>query len=98
MRKDSNPYIVDETIDAKLKSCNQDILMTFHLQTNSELRISLYFAVILAELTEGVVFDPQEDRYLTGEQASSTLGAEVTEYENSTKAEEFVLEEFDGWN
>ncbi|MCE3279338.1 MAG: hypothetical protein K0S44_1529 [Bacteroidetes bacterium] len=90
-------FIVDREVDKKLKTCDQYLMLNFKSWNKSELRISLYFAAILADLTNGIVVDPQEGRYLSGQDALKTFPLEVDKYEQSISADEFKLDRFEGW-
>jgi hypothetical protein len=63
----------------------------------SELRVSLFFAAILAELTDGVIYEPQSGRFLTGRQALNAFPLEIEDYEQSFTLEEFTVDKFEGW-
>ena len=90
-------YIENKTIDDKLKRCNKNLILNWQSGNKSELRISLYFGAILAELTDGVVYDPQNGRYLTGQQALGEFPSEINEYEKSFSSEKFTLHKFEKW-
>lgn len=81
----------------RLKNCRKYILLKWMSWNKTELRISLYFAAILAELTDGVIYDPQSGRYLNGQQALQLFPAEVEAYEQSFTAEAFTVDRFEGW-
>lgn len=90
-------FIVNEYIDSFLKNCKKDYLISWQTHNKSELRISLFFAAFLAELSDGVIYDPQNNRYLTGEEALKTFPTEILEYEESFTQENFKVERFDEW-
>lgn len=92
-----NNYIENKEIDEILKKCSKDIFITFKSQNKSELRISLLFASILAELTNGIILDPQNGRYLNGKEALETFTLEIDEYENSFTENEFKVNKFENW-
>ena len=93
-----NYYIANEELDKLLKSCNKNILINFKTHNKSELRISLLFSAFLAELTNGVVFDPQNGRYLNGTEAIETFIFEIEDYENSITENEFIVNKFENWS
>ena len=62
-------FVADKELDKLLRDCNVDLTLNWKSWNKSELRISLFFAAILAELTDGVIYDPQNGRYLSGQQA-----------------------------
>jgi hypothetical protein len=90
-------YIENKIIDNKLKRCNKNLILNWQSGNKSELRISLYFGAILAELTDGVIYDPQNGRYLTGQQAIAEFPSEIMEYEKSFSSENFTLHKFEKW-
>ena len=97
IEKSENNYLENEEIDQILKKCNKDIFITFKSQNKSELRVSLLFATILAELTNGIILDPQNGRYLNGKEALKTFALEIDEYENSFTEKEFTVNKFENW-
>ena len=97
MKQSENNYLENEEIDKILKKCDKDIFITFKSQNKSELRISLLFASILAELTNGIILDPQNGRYLNGKEALEKFTLEIDEYENSFTENEFKVNKFENW-
>lgn len=90
-------YIENDLIDEKLSRCSKVLTLNFQSWDKSELRVSLYFSAILAELVDGVIFDPQNGRYLIGEMAIDTFPHEVKEYEDSIDPDEFYVKIFEKW-
>lgn len=90
-------FVADAELDPLLQDCNKVLLLNFKSWNKSELRVSLFFAAILAELTNGVVYDPHNGRYLSGEQALNVFPLEIEEYEESFSREEFKVNKFEGW-
>jgi hypothetical protein len=90
-------FVADNELDKLLKHCKKDILLNWKSWNKSELRVSLFFAAILAELTDGVIYDPQNGRYLSGQQALQTFPLEIEEYEQSLTSDEFTVDKFEGW-
>ena len=90
-------YIANKSIDEKLSMCNKVLTLNWQSANKSELRISLFFGAILAELVDGIIYDPQNDRYLTGEMAIKEFPEEVKEYEEFYGSDDFTLEEFEEW-
>ena len=93
-----NYFIADEELDKLLKFCDKDIFINFKSHNKSELRVSLLFAAFLAELTNGIIFDPQNGRYLNGQQAIETFILEIEDYENSFSENEFKVNKFEKWS
>ena len=62
------------------------------------MRISLLFSAFLAELTNGIIFDPQNGRYLNGKEAIETYILEIEDYENSITENEFIVNKFENWS
>lgn len=90
-------FVASMELDKLLKNCRKSVLLDWKSWNKSELRVSLYFAAILADLTDGVIYDPQSGRFLTGSEALESFPQEIEEYENSFKANEFTVDRFDGW-
>lgn len=90
-------FVADNELDKLLKHCKKDVMLNWKSWNKSELRISLFFAGILAELTDGVIYDPQNGRYLSGQQALQTFPLEIDDYEQSLTADEFTVDKFEGW-
>ncbi len=90
-------YVANKNIDEKLSVCNKVLTLNWQSANKSELRISLFFGAILAELVDGIIYDPQNDRYLTGEMAIEEFPAEIKEYEEYYSFEDFTLEKFEEW-
>ena len=93
----SNSFVADIELDKLLRHCKKNIMLNWKSCNKSELRISLFFAAILAELTGGVIYDPQNGRYLNGQQALQTFPLEIDDYEKSFSVDEFTLDKFEGW-
>lgn len=91
-------FVAGKEKDELLRNCNKYILLDWKSWNKSELRVSLFFAAILALLTDGVVYDPQVGRFLTGPEALASFPKEVEEYERSFISEEFTVDRFEGWN
>lgn len=90
-------FVADKELDKLLKHCKMNVMLNWKSWNKSELRISLFFAAILAELTDGVIYDPQNGRYLSGQQALQTFPLEIDEYEQSFSADEFTIDKFEEW-
>lgn len=60
-----------QNIDAKLKKCSKVFEINYHRE--SEELISFGFACILAELTDGIFFNPQTEEYLEGKDAVTQI-------------------------
>jgi hypothetical protein len=90
-------FIADNELDKLLKLCKKDVMLSWKSWNKSELRISLFFAAILAELTDGVIYDPQNERYLSGQQALQIFPKEIEEYELSLTIDEFTVDKFERW-
>jgi hypothetical protein len=90
-------FVANQEIDEMLKQCNKELIVNWHSENKSELRVSLFFCAVLAELTNGVLYDPQRGRNLTGQQALVDFPSEIEEYERSFKQEHFTLFKFEEW-
>jgi len=96
-RKTVTSIVADKDIDKLLKQCKKNVLLNWKPWNKSNLRISLFFAAFLAELTDGVIFDPQNGHYLDGHQALQIFPSEIDEYEQSFSTDEFEVEKFEAW-
>ena len=90
-------FVADKELDQLLKDCKKDVMLNWKSWNKSELRISLFFAAILAELTDGIIYEPQNGRFLSAQQALQTFPMEIEEYEQSLTADEFTVDKFEGW-
>lgn len=90
-------FVADSELDKLLKGCKKEVILNWKSWNKSELRISLFFAAILAELTDGVIYEPQNGRYLNGQQALHTFPFEIDDYEQSLTSDEFAVDKFEGW-
>lgn len=90
-------YVVNEEIDTHLKKCNEQITISW--QTGPELRVSLFFATFLAELTNGIILDPRCDDYFVPKRAIDVFPNEILDYEKSFTKEDYSskLHEFKKW-
>lgn len=90
-------YIANEEIDKYLKNCDEQITISW--QTGPELRVSLFFASFLAELTKGVVLDPRCGDYFLPERALEVFPGEILDYEKSFSTADFAskMHEFEKW-
>jgi hypothetical protein len=87
----SRNYIADEELDKVLKQCKQIVEINSH--SNNELLISSCFAAVVAELANGIVYDPQNAEYMTAATAIAKIGDEVRSCEELTECEPFT-----GWS
>jgi hypothetical protein len=91
-----------ETLDASvlveiLQRCRNRVTVVIHSNPTSVYRTGLYFAVILAEVTDGVLYDPQAGEFLLATDAISSFAKEVSDYEQSVPESDWKLVPFDGW-
>lgn len=89
---------MDKEKDENLKLCNKSILLNIGSTNSSEYRIGTYFAAILAELTEGIYFDPQSGINYLGIEVLKHIPSMVNDYEKSIPTEKFHLYKFEEWN
>ena len=89
--------IVERRIDEGLQKCRHVLNLNWQLANKSELRVSLFFAAILAELTDGIVYDYNNERYHTGEAALLAFSHEVKEFEDSFGINDFSVVQFEKW-
>ena len=89
--------MVDEDVDEFLANCSEEITISY--KSGPEFRVAHYFAMILADLTKGIIYDPNIDEYLFVEDAEDSFPNKVEQYENSVDMEEFksMLEPFEDW-
>ncbi|PWU01916.1 MAG: hypothetical protein C5B52_06515 [Bacteroidetes bacterium] len=95
--KDPEVFVGDKQTDDILKHCTNDTLINWVPSHTSELRVSLFFAAFLAEQAGGIIYDPQNERYLTPRQALEIFPNEIEEFELSVSTEDFVLDRFEEW-
>lgn len=90
-------FVVNDDIDAYLKKCNEQITISWH--TGPELRVSLFFATFLAELTNGIILDLRCDDYFVPNRAINVFPSEILDYEKSFSKEDYLskLHEFKEW-
>ena len=93
----ANVFVGDKETDEILKHCTNDTLINWAPSHTSEMRISLFFAAFLAEQAGGIIYDPQNERYLNPQQALETFPMEIEEFEQSVSTEDFVLDKFEEW-
>jgi hypothetical protein len=73
--------------------------ITISWQTGPELRVSLFFATFLVELTNGIILDPRCDDYFVPKRAINVFPNEILDYEKSFSKEDYAskLNEFKEW-
>lgn len=86
------------TIAELLKSVDQNVSISCGQKHASELRIALYFAVALADVTSGVICDNYKGRYYDARDAASHLAELVNEYERSLHPPAWKMQSFVGWH
>lgn len=95
--ENENNFVAGKELDQLLKNCQKIIMINWKPWSKCDLRISLFFAAILAELANGVVYEPQSGRYLGAAEALQTFPLEIEDYEQSFTDQEFTVEKFEGW-
>lgn len=63
----------------------------------SEFRAASFFALFLAELSQGVILNPQADKHFTVSEALETFPSEVKAYEESIPEAQFIVHPFEKW-
>jgi hypothetical protein len=92
-----SPLSVHPTINQKLKACTKQVIIRMHAKPTSALRVGLYFAAFLAQLTDGIVYMPRSDDYVDDEQALAHIEQEVTTYETELPPEDWSVLPFTVW-
>lgn len=90
-------FIANATLDEKLKACTKEIIVSWKSTNVSELRVARFFAAFLTELTDGVIYDPQEGGYYDANKALVVFPKKIQEREKNTAQKHFILDKFEEW-
>lgn len=63
----------------------------------SEFRAASFFALFLAELSQGIINNPQAGKYFTVAEALKTFPTEIKAYEESIPEAQFTVHPFEKW-
>ena len=85
-------------IEARLATFDQNVSITCGQKHASEVRMALYFAVALADLTSGVVCDNYKGHYYLAADAAKHLAEMVGDYERSLHPPAWKMQSFIGWH
>jgi hypothetical protein len=84
-------YLANEAIDKELKRCSKMVTIAFSGSSPpSALRVGVCFAAVLAEITNGVLYDPQADEYARSKTEIENI-FEIPEYDVAAESP------FEGW-
>jgi hypothetical protein len=82
----------------KLSEYNKELVFSISSQDSFEFRMAWYSAVIIAKLTNGVLFDPQVDIYYDLNLIiEEEIIIQVSEFEKILKDDDWRYHFFDGW-
>jgi hypothetical protein len=84
-------------IDAVLKGCSQRLTFSWGSGDLCEMRLATDFSAVLAELTGGLSYYPEDGRWYSREGAAMGMLTEAREYEHSVPDDELVTHLFEGW-
>jgi hypothetical protein len=93
----SSPLSVDPKANEKLKACTRLITIRMHATPTSALRVGMYFAAFLAELTDGILYTPRSDKYLEAKPALEQVAQEIATYEMELPPEDWSIVPFTSW-
>lgn len=93
----NSKFLINEKLDGYLKMCDKNVLLNFKSWNKSELRVTLFFGAILAEITSGIIYDPQGGTYFRPEEALEIFSADIEAFEASFTPKEFNLVKFEKW-
>lgn len=96
-RKNEEYIFAPKSIETKLLDCKKEISFVFHTNDTFEFRFALLTSAILAELTNGLVYYPEDDSWLNYEEALKLSLKEIKEYEDTLEESDILLHEFDEW-
>ncbi len=87
----TSPVSVNPAINLKLKGCTKQVIIRMHANPTSSLRTGCYFAALLAEVCDGVVYTPRSDQYLETPQALEQLSQDVARYEMEVPPLDWII-------
>lgn len=93
----TSPPAFNPGINEKLKKCTKQIIIRMNAVPTSSLRVGLYFASFVAQVSDGIVYFPRSDDYMDAAQALDLVAQEVTVYERDMPADAWSVEAFSGW-
>jgi hypothetical protein len=93
----TSPLAVNPATNEKLKSCTKQAIVRMHATHTSAYRAGMYFAALLCEAANGVVYMPRSDLYLESAEALGYVKEEVEKYESELPVEDWRVEPFTGW-
>lgn len=92
-----SPLSVYPAVNQALKACSKQVIIRMHAVPTSALRLGLYFAAFLTDVTNGVLYIPRSDDYLDPPQAVEYAQKEIHTYESALPAEDWTVEPFISW-
>ncbi|HEY9793802.1 MAG TPA: hypothetical protein V6D22_25625 [Candidatus Obscuribacterales bacterium] len=93
----ASPLSVDPKANEKLKACTAVVTVRMHATPTSAVRVGLFFAAFLAELTDGILYTPRSDNYFQATQALEHVLQEVAAYETQLLPEDWSIAPFISW-
>lgn len=91
------PLSVDPAVNEKLKWCRFVVTVRMHGAHTNAFRVGMFFAAILAEAADGIVYSPKSDAYLAPEIALRQFSNEIATYEKGLAAEDWRVTSFNSW-
>jgi hypothetical protein len=95
--KEEPGFVARNEFDDVLKTCHKQISIFIHASPTGGYRIGMYFAAILAELTDGIVYDPQADEYFDSRAAINRCPDDVLALEKVESKLHWSLVPFQSW-
>lgn len=96
-KKPKPVFFASPEVDQKLASCTRALTFSWGTADMLELRMAALSALILAEVTGGICYDPEADTWISGKDAIIEELKEVEAFEASLKPEEVQLHPFEEW-
>jgi hypothetical protein len=99
-RKNNNIEEKDGTnavIKYKLKNSSRELIFSISSQDVFEFPLALYSAAIISLIKDGVLFDPQEGKYLENKSIIEKVQGEVKEYFDSLSPQQWNYHKFEQW-
>jgi hypothetical protein len=92
------PLSVNPAINERLRTCSRVCTIRMHATHTNALRVGLYFATFLADVTGGVIYTPRSDEYLEPEAAIQSFTTEIDKYERELPPTDWRVTKFVDWS
>jgi hypothetical protein len=80
-----------------LKEFSKELVFSISSQNSLEYRMAWYSAAIITKLTNGILYDPQVDKYYQPVTIIGYAKAIVKEYEDTLGTDDWIFHRFEGW-